>query len=106
MAMATKISKAAKSAALALVRGVDEEDRPAIFYVDRHVTTEWQGYAGYVEVVSHTLRTDDDALAMQADDGIPARAIRPDRRGNWTRRRGKPTRRVNDDNADTWQEHT
>jgi|TARA_R100001530_G_C4277957_1_gene144847 hypothetical protein len=63
--MATKISNAAKAAALALVRGVDEEDRPAIFYVDRHVTTEWQGFAGYVEVVSHTLRTDDDALAMQ-----------------------------------------
>jgi|TARA_Y100000034_G_C6807199_1_gene362527 hypothetical protein len=63
--MATKISSAAKSAALALVRGVDEVDRPAIFYVDRHVEREWQGFAGYVEVVSHTLRTDDDSLAMQ-----------------------------------------
>jgi len=61
----TPISKAAKSAALALVRGVDEEERPAIFYVDRHVITEWQGFAGYVEIVSHTLRTDDDGIAMQ-----------------------------------------
>tara|TARA_R100000808_G_scaffold14688_1_gene34539 strand:- start:5398 stop:5685 length:288 start_codon:yes stop_codon:yes gene_type:complete len=63
--MTTPISSAAKSAALAQVRGIDEEDRPAIFYVDRHVVREWQGYAGYVEVVSHTLRNDDDALAMQ-----------------------------------------
>ena len=63
--MATTISSAAKSAALALVRGVDVEDRPAIFYVDRHVTTEWLGFAGYVEVVSHTFRTDDDAIGTQ-----------------------------------------
>jgi hypothetical protein len=61
----TPISSAAKSAALAQVRGINVEDRPAIFYVDRHVVTEWQGYAGYVEVVSHTLRNDDDAIAMQ-----------------------------------------
>lgn len=63
--MSTTISSAAKSAALAQVRGIDEEDRPAIFYVDRHVVREWQGFAGYVEVVSHTLRNDDDAIAMQ-----------------------------------------
>ena len=63
--MTTPISRAAKSAALEQVRGIHEEDRPAIFYVDRHVVTEWKGYAGYVEVVSHTLRNDDDALAMQ-----------------------------------------
>jgi len=63
--MSTTISSAAKSAALSQVRDVDAEDRPAIFYVDRHVMTEWQGFAGYVEVVSHTLRNDDDAIAMQ-----------------------------------------
>lgn len=39
--------------------------RPAIFYVDRHVAKEWQGFAGYIKVVSHTLRNDDDGLAMQ-----------------------------------------
>jgi len=63
--MSTTISSAAKSAALSQVRDVDAGDRPAIFYVDRHVMTEWQGFAGYVEVVSHTLRNDDDAIAMQ-----------------------------------------
>jgi hypothetical protein len=63
--MASKISSAAKSVALSLVRGVRKEDRPVIFYADREVTREWRGYGGWKESVTWTFRSDEDSLDAQ-----------------------------------------